>query len=298
VVLGACLKAPPSTYEPSSTVQRSSMASEFLTLSIDETGNRHPEKKPDKSREGRDWFSIGGVICNDEDQAAIRESHEDFARRWSVRGPLHITDMLARRGGWLGNLSAAESNRFWSEYSSFLAGLPVIGMACVIDRAGYVARGYLEKFAKDRWLLCRSAFDIVVERAVKIALRRGRRLKVRFESDVSYNTTVKGYFRTLKLEGLAFDQGRSDKYNPLKQEDFARILYDIEHKPKANPLMQIADSYVYAISRQRYDRHFDLYRHLRDAKRIANFALPQDWISEMGIKYYCFDPKPDTKRPG
>jgi hypothetical protein len=43
------------------------------------------------------------------------------------------------------------------------------------------------------------------------------------------------------------------------------------------------------MARNGYDKKFDIYRRLRDSRRIANFALPQDAVYEMGVKYYCFD---------
>jgi hypothetical protein len=264
-----------------------------MNLYLDDSGSRHPDKKADKSREGRDWFALGGFLINEEDIDAVKASHADISNKWRIRHPFHITDMLAKQKGfsWLGRLSAVELDQFWNDYVWFLKGLPVIGHGCVIDRPGYIRRGYLEKYGNDKWLLCRSAFDIVVERAAKIARLNERRLRIIFEADAGVNEIMKGYFKNLKQHGLAFDQGKSQKYKPLTQTDFKNLLYDIEYKDKKNSLIQIADSFVYSIARQRYDRHFWIYQHLRDAKKISNFALPQECISEMGIKYYCFDPK-------
>ena len=101
---------------------------------------------------------------------------------------------------------------------------------------------------------------------------------------------MKGYFKNLKTNGLAFDETRAGKYSPLTQAEFAETLGTIEYKAKASPFLQFADSYIYAIARQRYDRHFGVYCRLRDRKRIINFALGDaDQIKAMGIKYYCFD---------
>lgn len=269
------------------------------TLYFDDSGSRHPDKKPDKARIGRDWFALGGYMVRKEDDQLIRDRHAQIVERWGVRSPFHMTDMLSNQKGfsWLGRISAVECDRFWREYVSFLAGLPVVGIACVISRPGYLARGYLEQYGKDKWLLCRSAFDITVERSVKFARLNDRQLKVVFESDPGVNETMKGYFGSLKAEGLAFDKGRSGKYKPLSQEDFADTLLSISHKPKAHPMLQIADSYIYSIARQKYDSRFWIHRHLRDARKLANFVLPNEHLPEMGIKYYCFDP-PNTKKPG
>lgn len=262
-----------------------------ITYYMDETGNRQPDKKADKSREGRDWFGLGGYLIRKPDETEAKALYAEIVDKWQVQSPFHITDMLAEKKGfsWLGRLPERRRAEFWSDYKEFLAAVPVLGTACVIDRPGYVARGYLEKHPNTKWLLCRSAFDITVERAAKYAISQGAKLDVVFESDIAINDTVKGYFANLKQNGLAFDPDNSAKYAPLSQKQFAGVLGSIEWKDKSSRMLQIADSYVYAIARQRYDRTFGVYRQLRDAARIINFALPDiESIKGMGIKYYCY----------
>ena len=100
---------------------------------------------------------------------------------------------------------------------------------------------------------------------------------------------MKGYFTNLKTNGLAFDAANSAKYTPMTQAEFNETLGTIEWKTKSSRMLQIADSYIYAIARQKYDRQFGVFRQLRDARRIMNFALTEpDEIRAMGIKYYCF----------
>lgn len=267
-----------------------------LRLYFDDTGSRHPDKRPDPTRKGRDWFGLGGFVIRKEDESAAKQLHTDLAQRWGVRAPFHMTDMLAEKKGfsWLGRVSESENERFWSEYKTFLASVNGLGMACVIDRPGYVARGYLEQHGANRWLLCRTAFDVLVERCAKYARLDGRKLEIVFESDVGVNDTIKGYFRNLKENGLAFDKENSAKYNPLSKEEFKETLATIESKGKSSQMLQIADSYIYAMARGRYDRKFQIYRRLRDAQRLSTFALPNEHISEMGIKYSCFE-KHDAK---
>ena len=261
-----------------------------ITLYMDETGNRHPDKKSDSSRIGRDWFGFGGVLIRGEDNDDARQRLDSFADRWKLRGPAHMTDMLAekKKFAWLGRKSQTVVDNFWNDWRDVLTRSNVIGLGCIVDRPGYLARGYLEKHA-DPWLICRSAFDITVERAVKIALMEERKLHVVFESDPGINSTITSYFNNLKTSGLAFDKSNSGKYQPLGKEQFANTLGRIQHKPKAHPLLQIADSYIYAMARYKYDKKFALYRHLRDRKRIADFCLPQECLPHMGVKYYCFD---------
>lgn len=263
-----------------------------LIYYMDETGNRRPDKKPHQNAQARDCFALGGYLLWESDKDLVRSAHAAFCARWSLTAPLHMTDMLSarKRFAWLGNLSDRERSRFWEEYKDFLASVPALGTGCVISRSGYVARGYLEKFSESKWFLCRSAFDITIERAVKYALSVGAKLDVVFESDPPFNPIMEGYFKNLKENGLSFDQTRAGKYVPLTAEDFKTALGRIEYKGKDNPFIQIADSYIYAIARQKYDRLFGVFCRLRDSKRIINFALQDaDLIKAMGIKYYCFD---------
>lgn len=264
-----------------------------LIYYMDETGNRNPDKKPDASREGRDWFGLGGFIIDQSDEAEAKRLHQELTARWGIQRPLHLTDMMAAKKdfGWLGRLSERDRSAFWEDYKGFLASLPVIGSGCIISRPGYVARGYLEKHAGSKWLLCRSAFDITIERAVKYANYKGKKLSVVFESDIAVNELVKSYFKNLKENGLEFNADNSGKYQPLSKEHFSETLGTIEYKDKKSVLLQIADSYIYAIARQKYERLFPMYCRLRDEQKIMDFSLGGDagLIKAMGVKYYCFD---------
>lgn len=273
-----------------------------LRLYFDDTGSKHPDKKSDESRRGRDWFGLGGYIVREEDVDAARAAHDAIVKKWGVRNPFHMTDMLAEKKhfAWLGRLKQEDNDRFWRDYKDFLCGLPVIGTACIIDRPGYVARGYLEKHGSNKWLLCRSAFDILVERSVKYARSQGRKLDIICESDTGANETIRRYFRNLKANGLGFNQQTSEKYKPLSQEDFAATLGTLEWKGKPHPMVQIADSFIYTIARGRYEQKWHIYRRLRDAKRISTFAFStKEEVAAMGVKYYCFelhDAGPENKK--
>jgi hypothetical protein len=265
------------------------------TFYMDETGSRHPDKQSDKSRLGRDWFGFGGVMVRGEDNDGVRDRVRHFSDRWKLSGPAHITDMRSENKAfsWLGKIDQVTREQFWSDWHRVLCESPVIGIGCVIDRPGYRARGYLEKH-QSKWLLCRSAFDITIERAVKIAMMEGRKLHVVFEQDAGINSTISGYFQNLKNNGLEFDKENSKRYSPLASCCFSTTLGRIQHKPKSHELLQVADSYIYALARKGYDSKFPLYRHLRDAKRVAEFYLPQECLPHMSVKYYCFD---KTKKP-
>lgn len=260
-----------------------------ITLYLDETGARHPDRNSG-THASRDWFGMGGILIRQEDKVEAHKMRDAIASKWNIKSPFHMTDMINERAkfSWLGRITQKERDLFWSEYREYLATAPVLGIGCVIDRSGYVARGYVKNH-EDRWLLCRSAFDIVVERAAKYAISIGRQLNIVFESDFGMNDIVEGYFYNLQSNGLEFDKNKSDKYTPLSKEDFKSTLTSIENRPKSNRLLQIADSYIYAIARRGYDKKFDVYRRIHDEKRFIDCLLPKEQISALGNKYYCFD---------
>ena len=43
------------------------------------------------------------------------------------------------------------------------------------------------------------------------------------------------------------------------------------------------------MARYKYDKKFDIYRDLRDHKKIADFSVPEGMSPSLGVKYYCFD---------
>ena len=126
-------------------------------------------------------------------------------------------------------------------------------------------------------------------RAAKVALRDGRRLKVVFElADPETNALVKGYFRNLKAVGLEFDAANSSRCRPLAPEEFRQTLATIEGKPKDSRMLQVADAYLWAISKGKYFGKLDLWRRVVERQRLINAQLPVGEAGVMGIKYYCF----------
>lgn len=267
--------------------------SPLLHLYVDETGTRHPDRPGTAAKHGHDWFAIGGILIKDEDIQEARNRLSAFKKDWpQIRSPLHFTDMRSKKKNfaWLGTLNQVEIDRFWSRYRTFLAGLPVAGTACVIDRPGYIARGYGKREGDAKWLLCRSAFDILLERSAKFAKHEGRRLQVYFEmADPTTNQRIKSYYVNLKNNGLAFDEKNSAKYAPMTAAEFDHTLLTIEGKDKQNALMQIADSFVYAISRGCYEAGYDVYKRISESGRLINSQVPGPMAGTLGIKTYCFE---------
>jgi hypothetical protein len=263
-------------------------------LYIDDTGSRQLDKLAKTANEHPRWFGLGGILIREEDEQSCRELFEGLKARWpSLTEPLHITDMRAKRKhfSWLDRLSAQELTDFWSDYHQFLGALPVTGIACVVDRPGYLGRGYGSRVGDAKWNLCKTAFNILIERAGKLAARDGRRLRVKYEgSDRQADQALRGYFALLKAaHGLQFDAERAAKYGPMPPAELAAVLIDLERKDKRSKLMQIADSYIYAMAKGGYEPSFTLYAAIQGAGRLVDSALPDELRGSMGIKYSCFD---------
>jgi hypothetical protein len=174
-------------------------------------------------------------------------------------------------------------------------------MACVVDRPGYLGRGYGSRVGDLKWNLCKTAFNILIERSGKIAAKDGRRLRVKYEgSDRNADQAVRGYWALLKAEiGLQFDAERAAKYQPLDPAELARTLVDLERKDKRSKLMQIADTYIYAIAKGGYDPAFTQYAELRSAGKLMDDNLDEEERPRLGIKYSCFDNiSPETAKAG
>jgi hypothetical protein len=264
-----------------------------MHLYLDETGPYHPDRDPIRAAHGCDWFAIGGVVIREGDIAQAHDQHAALLAKWpQISAPLHIVDIRAekKRFAWLGRLSDQDRSQFWSDFKSMLAAVPVAGAACVIDRPGYRARGYGQRHGDQKWLLCRTSFDIVVERAAKFATLKGCRLRVFFErSNPDADQRLMDYFKNLKTVGLGFDKGNSAKYQPLEADDFKKALISIEGKNKSNRMTQLADSYVYAMARGAYDRKFDLYRRLMESGKLVTSQVPGHLAATHGIKHSCFE---------
>lgn len=155
--------------------------------------------------------------------------------------------------------------------------------------AAYHAR-YAARYGSQSWSLCRTAFSIVVERAVKFARARGCKLKVFVErSDRESDGWIRGYYDHLRTNGMPFDPNNMGKYAPLTKEQLSETLYELRLKAKSSPIMQIADLYLWAMCMGGYDRSTLTYsRLLQNGKLIDRLLAPEE-IPVLGIKYSCFE---------
>jgi hypothetical protein len=216
--------------------------------------------------------------------------YEQFRERWPEIGdsPLHSDEIRSKKNRfrWLKD-DDERCQGFLEDLEGVLVTMPILGIACVIDRPGYHRR-YDEQYGTQKWSLCRTAFNICVERAAKYAGAHECRLNVFVErSDKKTDRAVAGYFQELKVAGQPFDHANSSRYAPMSSSDFSDVLYDFKLKTKQSRMLQIADLYLYPMCRGGYDETYRPYASLRSSRRLID-AHVDDRIGR-GIKYYCFE---------
>lgn len=263
----------------------------ILSLYLDDSGTRNPDRKPDPNRP-MDWFALGGVLINEEDEETARSAHKSFCEKWNITSPLHSSEIRQMEGNfrWLRSLSEGDRKTFMEELSAFLLSIPVVGHACVIDRSGYDAR-YREKYGRQTWMLCRTAFTVLCERSAKFALDGGRKLRVFPEAtDKKADRYVRTYYSELKQSGMNhFSATNSAQYAPLSPEQLNETLYDLKFKDKTSPLAQIADLYLYPLARGGYQPEYMPYAMLNQNHKIIDCMLDESARASLGVKYSCFD---------
>lgn len=265
-----------------------------LSLYLDDSGTRHPTRKPGRQAgHGHDWFALGGILLVEEDEETARRVHSELLEKWpQINGAaLHSSEIRSKnkRFEWLRGLSDRDAEQFYENVALMMQQAPVVGIACVIDRPGYNAR-YLEKFEQNPWLLCKSAFAMVVERAAKLAIREERKLRVYVERcNKTEDRLIEGYYRDLRANGNPFAPATSGAYAPLSQAEFHSTLYDLKFKSKDSPLSQIADLYLWPICIGGYHRSNRAFERLTGAGKLVEAHLQEDEIKVLGTKYYCFE---------
>lgn len=262
-------------------------------LYFDDTGSRDPDKRvySEGVRDDEmDCFALGGVLIKEENIDLIFGEHKAFCSSWNIDYPLHSQPIRGGRlnFGWL--KKPENAHYFLTELENFLLSLPIIGIACVIHRPGYVAR-YKDRYKDKLWHMCRTTYSILIERAAKFADMKGRKLEIYYEgSGRKEDRDIVRYARALKTEGSPFDRETSGGYTPLLPEDYRRIILGEPHrKTKKTPMIQIADLVLYPIAKAGYDPNYRSYRTLKEHKKLIDCYLTEAEVPYRGIKFSCFE---------
>lgn len=230
-------------------------------------------------------------MISEKDKEFAEQLIIDFRARWLELGdaPFHSREIRRKEDGfaWL-RKDTKRAALFLNNLTELLLELPVTGLACVIDRPGYNLR-YKEQYANDRWPLCKTAFAVVIERAVKHAAAQGQNVKIYVERCTKVvDKTLKEYYDSLRKDGNWFDKKKSAGYKPIDQHEFSKRLREFKTKTKSSLLMQIADLYLWPMCLGGYDTGNTAYRALIEANKLIDCALSPEDMAEKGIKYSCF----------
>lgn len=260
-------------------------------LYIDDSGSRFPDKKPEARTDGMDQFALGGVLMLESDKQEVKEKYLEFCKKWDINYPLHSSEIRSMRENfiWLES-SAKQREKFLEELETLLLSFPVLGFAAVIHRPGYNKR-YREKYKGKPWLMCKTAYSILIERASRYVDEQNGVLRLRFEAagkreDRAFMT----YAKSLKQTGMPFNKDTSAKYTALTKEDFERIIIsEPRRKDKNNLYTQIADLYLYPMAKRQYEPTYNPWVKFYENKKVIDSLLPEEDWPYKGIKYSCFD---------
>jgi hypothetical protein len=263
-----------------------------INLYLDDSGTRYPDHNPGRlPKHGHDYFALGGVLIRDSAEEIARQLYEKFCEKWSINYPLHSVEIRGKneKFSWVGKLSDDQQKNFYEELYLLMSQSPLLGIACVIDRPGYNQR-YQEKYGQNRWLLCKTAFTVLVERAAKYVDTQGCRLRVLPEKcNKKEDKALKAYYDSLKNEGMPFNSSNSGKYQPLSGTDFSRILYEFKLKEKTSPLVQVSDLFLWPMAMGGYHKNNWTYKRLLEDRKLIDCLYDEGEVPHLGIKYSCFD---------
>lgn len=258
---------------------------------VDDSGSPNPNHESKPQNHSLDWFALGGILIDEDHLSDAEARYQTFRDRWPELGgaPLHSYEIRNRSGAfrWLDD-SKSTWQRFMDDTTSLMLDLNYYGLACVVDRPGYNVR-YKGVYGDRRWLMCKTAFTISVERAAKYARHHNARLRVHVErSNKDVERKLRGYYDELRTNGLPFDKESSAKYTPLSADQLKETLFEFQLKPKATRLMQIADLALWPMCQGGYDPGHRSYQVLKKSGKLLD-AVCNTTDDLHGIKYSCFE---------
>ncbi len=260
-------------------------------LYIDDSGSRFPDKNSEKRNDGMDHFALGGILVESNNRDVLKKKYIEFCQKWQIHYPLHSTEIrgMRRSFSWL-EKSSKQKDKFLEELTNFLVEIPVIGFAAVIHRPGYNFR-YKYKYGDKRWWMCKTTYSILIERVSRYVKDNNGTFEIRFEGvGPKEDKAIIQYAKDLKNIGSPFDPFTSNKYNPLKKEDYKKIILgEPRQRFKENLFIQIADLYLYPMVKRKYDPSYKSWNILFDNKKVIDSFVEEIDLNDKGIKYSCFD---------
>jgi len=260
-------------------------------LYIDDSGSRFPDKKEQRRDDGMNCFALGGILVDKVEKIVLEEKYIQLCKKWRIIYPLHSTKIRGKRDDFYWLESSAKTNeKFLSDLEDFLIDIQVIGFATVIDRDGYNSR-YKETYGDERWWMCKTAYNILIERVTKYVKSQDATFEVCFEEvGKTEDRAIIQYGKDLKTMGLPFNEKTSAKYSSLSAEDFKKfMLGDASRKKKESLFIQIADLYLYPMVKRKYDESYRPWNVLYKNGKVIDSLLKDEDLSNLGIKYSCFD---------
>jgi hypothetical protein len=125
-------------------------------LYIDDTGSRDPDKADFSDRDDQmDCFALGGFLLKEEDIPDLRKKHAAFCAEWKINYPLHSSSIRGGRGKFAWRKKPETAGLFFPSLEEFLLSLPIVGIACLIHRPGYVTR-YTDTYNEGLWYMCKT----------------------------------------------------------------------------------------------------------------------------------------------
>jgi hypothetical protein len=261
-----------------------------MHLYFDDTGSRNPDHVPQNTRrDGMDCFGFGGFLINAEDIDDFISKYKFFRATWGIDYPFHSQEIRGGRGnfGWL--TRPENAGEFLPDLERLILSLPIICIAAIIHRPGYVER-YSGRYGENTWMMSKTAFAVLVERSAKFAKSRDRKLRIFFEgAGPREDREVVRQVKEMKAQGMPFSQSNSGAYDGLTPEDFRElVLGEPQMKTKATPMIQIADLVLYPMAKAGYDPSYGPFRRLLKAGKLIDTHVDNASKSRLGIKYSCF----------
>ena len=299
-----------------------SMGSDSYFLFVDDSGSSCLDHANKKRADGMDAFALGGFIIEENKVEEVKNKHKLFMLSHGLECPnhtqgvecaspaygflcpkyihelkcpftgnhypLHSTKIRGRKKyfNWLKNKEKAKL--FYPDLEQLITSLPIIVHACVIHRPKYQEL-YATKY-ENKWQLCRSAYQILIERAVKyVKSVGGRKLIVYVEhGGRKEDDLLNSYHLKLLEQGMEFDTKRSSSYQPISSDELSKYLAKkIRFQTKKSRLMQLADIVLYPIVKAGYEPSYPPYIALSNSNLLLDYHVED--VKSMGIKYYCFE---------